>query len=393
MPKVALVIDALPAMGGAEKVLMAAMELFPQAPIYTLVYNRPAFAGTPIAHRQVITSSLERLPLAHTQYRKLLPLMPHMIGSFNLQRYDKVISFSYAVAHGVHTQPGQIHLSYTYTPMRYAWRGFSLNGEQHPGDKILAFLFQSFRRWDSAAVSGVDRFAAVSQWIAHLVKRVYLREAEVIYPPVEVERFSPQAERGDYYVTVARLVAHKRIDLVVEAFNRLKLPLLVAGEGPERSQLERQAQPNIRFLGFQSDQEVAALLNRARGYICAGEEDFGIAMVEAQAAGCPVVAYRKGGGLETVVEGQTGLFFDEPTSEHLCDAVLRCEKQIARFKALHIAAGAQRFNKERFLQEFASFTETIPPIYPQFPLPVSDSFIIASADRRARPSILGKEIS
>ena len=377
----ALVIDALPAMGGAEKVLMAAMELFPRAPIYTLIYNRPAFANTPVAHRQVFTAGLERLPLAQRQYRKLLPLMPYLIGRFDLQRYDRVISFSYAVAHGVRTQPGHIHLTYTYTPMRYAWRGYGLNGEQHPSSKLLPFLLQSFRRWDTAAAARVERFAAVSQWIARLVKDIYQRDASVIYPPVEVERFSPQAERGDYYIIVARLVAHKRIDLVVEAFNRLKLPLLVAGEGPERARLERLAEPNIHFLGFQPDQEIAALLNRARGYICAGEEDFGIAMVEAQAAGCPVVAYRRGGGLETIVEGQTGLFFDEPTSEHLCDAVLRCERQAAGFKALHIAASAQRFNKARFLHEFASFVEMAPlALPPQMPLPVRDPVRTASCE-------------
>ena len=370
---VALVIDALPAIGGAEKVLLAAMELFPHAPIYTLIYNRSAFSNTSLANRQVITSGMERLPMARKQYRMLLPLMPYLIGRFDLQQYHKVISFSYAVAHGVRTLPGQIHLSYTYTPMRYAWRGYGLNGEQKPGNGILPLLFQAFRHWDIGAAARVERFAAVSHWIARLMKNVYRRDATVIYPPVEVERFSHQAKRRNYYVTVARLVAHKRIDLVVEAFNRLKLPLLVVGEGTERHRLEHLAQSNICFLGFQPDQEIAALLNHARGYICAGEEDFGIAMVEAQAAGCPVIAYRRGGSLETIVEGQTGLFFNEQTCENLCEAVLRCEQKINQFDNLNIAANARRFNKERFLHEFSAFVEMKPPsLPPQSPLPVRD---------------------
>jgi glycosyltransferase involved in cell wall biosynthesis len=355
-PKVALVIDALPGIGGTEKVLLNAMELFPEAPIYTLLYNRDAFVDTPLATRQIVTSFIDRLPGAYSQYRKYLPLMPRAIEGFDLRGYDLVLSFSYAVAHGVRIRAGQKHISYTLTPMRYAWGINGRNGAERPHDRILHRLLAEFRRWDLAAVAHVDHIAAISYWIANRIQCAYRQESTVIYPPVEVERFSPHPVRGDYYITVNRLVAHKRVDLMVKAFNRLRLPLLVVGEGPERSRLERLARSNIRFLGFQSDENVANLLGRARAYICAGQEDFGIAIVEAQAAGCPVIAYHMGGALETIVEGQTGLFFDEPNPESLADAVERFESQRQKFQSDQIAASVQSFNKGRFLQEFAAFS-------------------------------------
>ncbi len=352
---IALVIDALPGMGGAEKVLMAVMELLPSAPIYTLVYHRAAFDQTAIAERQVFTSYLDRFPLAHTQYRKFLPLMPHAIEQFDFGQYEKVISFSYAVAHGVLTQPGQTHLSYTFTPMRYAWRHIWLNGQKKSGDVFVAGFFYPFRNWDTDAAIRVGQFASVSRWIRDMVKRVYRRDSTVIYPPVDVERFVPQVPRQDYYITVGRLFAHKRIDLIVDAFNRLKLPLVVVGDGPERVSLERRARSNVRFLGYQPDAITASLLCQARGYVCASEEDFGISMIEAQAAGCPVIAYGLGGALETITEGETGFFFREPSPESLAEAVLRFESQLTGFDPLNISKSAQWFNKRRFLDEFSAF--------------------------------------
>ncbi len=355
-PSVALVVDALPALGGAERVLMTAMQLFPQAPIYTLIYNRDAFRGSPIAERRVITSYIDRLPLAHTQYRKYLPLMPNAIQRFDLSSYDLVISFNYAVAHGVVTRPGQRHLAYTYTPMRYAWRDYGLNGEQQPNARIQAFFLQPFRRWDVASVRHVAQFGAISNWIGGWVKKLYRREPTVIYPPVEVDRFSPCLIRENYYITVSRLVAHKRIDLMVGAFNQLNLPLIIVGDGPERGRLQRIARDNICFPGYRSDREIANLLNRARGYINASEEDFGISMVEAQAAGCPVIAYRKGGALETVQENRSGLFFNESEIDSLSDAVCRFETQYACLDPLQISHGVQKYSSKRFLREFAKFS-------------------------------------
>ncbi|MFZ5920807.1 MAG: glycosyltransferase [Chloroflexota bacterium] len=352
-PKTALVVDALAGMGGAEKVLMAALELFPDAPVYTLLYNPAPFANSPLAARRVISSFIERLPFARAQYRKYLPLMPQAMRGFDLGGYETVLSFSYAVAHGVRVDDGQTHLSYTYTPMRYAWNNLGLDGKPRRPSPLLDWAFRQFRAWDVAAAERVHNFAAVSGWIAKEVRRVYRREARVIHPPVEVERFSPEAERGGCFVTIARLVPHKRVDLLVEAFNCLGLPLLIVGDGPERRSLERRAAPNVRFLGFQPDPVIVQLLNRARGYVCPGEEDFGIAMVEAQAAGCPVIAYGAGGACEIVAENRTGLFFDRLEPESLAAAVERFEA--GRFSSLECAANARRFNKQRFLEEMEDF--------------------------------------
>jgi glycosyltransferase involved in cell wall biosynthesis len=336
---------------------MSAMELVPEAPIYTLVYNQEAFLGTPIAARQVIPSFIEKLPGGRTHYKKYLPLLPRAIEQLDLSRFDLILSFSYAVAHGVRLQNGQKHLTYTFTPMRYAWRNFGINGIEQATYPWTHILFEPFRRWDAKAVTRVERFAAVSGWISDWVKKIYQRESAVIYPPVNVERFSPEKERDDYFITINRLVGHKRVDLMVQAFNRLHLPLLVIGEGPERQKLERMAGSNVQFLGYLPDGAVAKLLSRARAYICAGEEDFGISMIEAQAAGCPVIAYGKGGALETVLEGQTGLFFNEPCFESLVEEVECFSKRTSQFNPVQIAAGVQRFNKQRFLGEFAAFKE------------------------------------
>jgi glycosyltransferase involved in cell wall biosynthesis len=279
--------------------------------------------------------------------------MPLAIRQFDLGAYETIISFSYAVAHGVKIHDGQTHLSYTFTPMRYAWSKMGLDGKPRHSSLVLDWIFRQFREWDKAAASRVHKFAAVSGWIAGWVQQAYQRESCVIYPPVEIERFSLAAERGNYFVTIARLVPHKRVDLLVDAFNCLGFPLLIVGEGPERRRLEERARENVRFLGFQPDSVIDDLLNRARAYICPGAEDFGIAMVEAQAAGCPVIAFGDGGALEIVDENQTGIFFHESAPESLSAAVERFTK--ISISAHDCAANARRFNKKRFLLELEKF--------------------------------------
>jgi len=359
-PSVAFVVDALTLIGGAEKVLMAALAPFPDAPVYCLVYKPQAFAHTPLARHTIIPSYLNRFPWAHTHYRTCLPLMPHAIEHFDLSRFERIVSLSYAVAHGVKTRTGQVHAAYMHTPMRYAWRNYELNGRQQPGHRLLPLLFAPFRRWDRAVSTRVNHFAAVSRWIGQAVETAYRRPARVIYPPVELERFSPHNERSDFYVTVSRLVAHKRVDLIIEAFNRLKLPLVIVGSGPERARLEKLARANIRFAGYQTEEAVAGYLNKARGYICAAEEDFGISLVEAQAAGCPVIAYGSGGALETVMEGQTGLFFRQQTSSSLAETITQVEAHIQNsrspfLKPEQIAASVQHFSQGRFVAEITQF--------------------------------------
>ena len=354
-PRIAFILDALPAIGGGEKTLFAALEVFPQADIFTLVYNRPAFVNSPIASRKIVTSPLDQLPGAQMHHRWLLPLMPSAIERFDLCHYDIVVAFSYAVAHGVRVNNGARQLCYMYTPMRYAWSDLNLDGTHSRKNRLVNLLMEQFRRWDKAAASRVHEFAAISREVAGRIRSAYQRESQVIYPPVEVERFSAHGERRNYFVALSRLVPHKRIDIVIEAFSRLRMPLKIIGDGPRRRQLQRGAASNIEFLGYQSEEAVAHLLGNARGFVCAAEEDFGIAIVEAQAAGCPVIVYRGGGALETVIEGETGLFFDEQSTASLIAAIQQFENTRDCFRKEAMRDNAQRFSKTRFLKAFQEF--------------------------------------
>jgi glycosyltransferase involved in cell wall biosynthesis len=354
-PRIAFVIDALPSLGGGERVLFTALEAFPHADLFTLVYNKAAFTASPIAHHKVNTSFIDRLPLAHKQHRMFLPLMPFAIEQFNLRNYDTVVSFSYAVAHGAQNYNGARHVAYTYTPMRYAWTELNLNGTRSRKNLILDQFMRSFREWDKRAAARVHQFATISKAVSQRIQLAYQREASVIYPPVEIHRFKPAPKREAFYITVTRLVAHKRVDILVQAFSKLNLPLLIIGEGPELPRLKAMAGSNIQFLGYQSDENVAEYLGKARGFVCATEEDFGIAIVEAQAAGCPVIAYGQGGALETVLDEETGSFFDKQTLECLIDAIQRHEKIYSDFCTSELIKNSQRFAKANFIDEFKKF--------------------------------------
>ena len=356
-PRIAFIIDALPSLGGAEKVLFTALEIFPGADIFTLVYNKEAFTNTPLLNRDVKTSFIDHIPYSHRQHRVFLPLMPFAIEQFNLREYEIIISFSYAVAHGVKNFNGAHHISYTFTPMRYAWMDLNLNGRQNPKNPVMNQAMQFFREWDKKAASHVHQFVAISQAVSKRIENAYQREAAIIYPPVDVESFRPAEVREDFYITVTRLVPHKRIDIIVQAFSQLNLPILVIGDGPEMPRLARLAKPNIRFLGYQPDAQVAELLGKARGFVCATEEDFGIAIVEAQAAGCPVIAYGKGGALETVINGKTGVFFSEQSSESLIGALQKFELMYSCFHVPNLIQNSHRFQKNNF---FARFKQLVP---------------------------------
>ena len=354
-PRIAFVIDSLPSVGGGERVLFTALEIFPHADVFTLVYNSQFFTQTPLANKTIGTSFINSLPFAHKHHRLFLPFMPAAIERFNLYNYDTVICFSYAVAHGVMNHNGARHVSYTYTPMRYAWTDINLNGTHTRKNMILNGFMNAFRKWDRQAASRVHAFAAISQAISQRIADAYGRTAPVIYPPVDVDRFHPNKKREDFYITVSRLVPHKRMDIIVQAFAKLNLPLLVIGEGHELARLQNMATSNIKFLGYESDEKVAELLGRARGFVCAAEEDFGIAVVEAQAAGCPVIAYGSGGALETVVDGVTGLFFSEQSVECLIEALSKFEGMASDFNMDVITQNAKKFSKTRFKDEFQKF--------------------------------------
>jgi glycosyltransferase involved in cell wall biosynthesis len=357
-PRIAFVIDALPAIGGGEKVLFTALEIFPTADVFTLIYNQDVFVGTPIANKKVKTSFINTLPFARQYHRLFLPLMPKSIERFDLQKYDLIVSFSYAVAHGVQNFNGARHVSYMYTPMRYAWTDLNLDGTHTRKNLILDELMRAFRNWDKKAASRVHQFATISQTVSKRIADAYHREAPIIYPPVDVERFHPSRQRENFYITISRLVPHKRVDLIVRAFSLLNLPLIVIGVGPELPKLRFMAGPNIQFCGFESDKNIVELLGKARAFVSIAEEDFGIAIVEAQASGCPVITYKGGGALETVISGVTGQFFNEQSSESLIEAIQEFEKQYSCFHVDDLVQNARKYDKARFVSEFQSFVES-----------------------------------
>ena len=360
LPRVALVQDALPFMGGAERVMENTLAIFPEAPIYTLVYRPEQFKGTAIASHAVHTSFIDHLPGAHRNHRRYLPLYPLAIEQLDLRQFDLVLSFSYAAAHGVLTRPDQLHISYTYTPIRQAWHYYqdylTVRGLNHRiagwGARIILHYF---RLWDQLAAQRVDQFIACSHWVERGIWRAYRRLSRVIYPPVEIERYQFDLPREDYYLVVSRLEPHKRVDLILEAFARTKLPLVVVGDGQERNRLSKLATGNIQLLGRLPDQTVADLMGRARGFIMAAEEDYGIAGIEAQAAGCPVIAYASGGALETVLERQTGLFFNEQTVPCLVQAVQEFERIYPQFNVSTMRQQAEQYRVQRFQESLLEY--------------------------------------
>lgn len=356
--KTALVYDWLVTMGGGEKTLSAIQESYP-APIYTLVHNSKKLQGTSFEGREIHTSFLQKLPFAKQHYRAYLPLFPLAIEQFDLSAYDLVISTSHAVSKGVLSHAGQLHLCYCLTPMRYAWdlTHRYLEGVGAFKSAVARASLHYLRNWDVASLSRVDHFAAISHCVAQRIKKVYGKESTVIYPPVDTETIPFCSAKGDYYLTVSRMVPYKRIDLIVEAFSRLPHhKLVVIGEGPEFKKVKSLAKKNVEILGWQSDQTIHQLMSQAKGFIFAAEEDFGIVVVEAQAAGTPVIAFGKGAALETVLPDTSGVFFKEQTVGSLIEAIHNFEKRT--FDPYKIRACAEQFNRQRFTNEFKQFVET-----------------------------------
>lgn len=353
--KTALVYDWLVAMGGGEKTLCAMQEAYP-SPLYTLVHDAKRMKGTSFEGREIHSSWLQKFPFATKLYRYYLPLFPLAIEHFDLGMYDLVISASHAVAKGVLVQPHQLHLCYCFTPMRYAWDLTHYHLSRITGiEKMAAKLFLHYlRHWDIAALNRVDHFAAISRYVARRIKKTYDKEATVIYPPVDTDAFPFSASKDDYYLSVSRLVPYKRIDMIVEAFSSCPdKKLLVVGEGPEMQKIKRLAKKNVEILGWQPQEKVQELMKNAKAFVFAAVEDFGIAAVEAQATGTPVIALGKGGALETVIPHRSGLFFAEATAAHLVGAITEFEKQ--QFDPYLIRTHALTFNRQRFIQEFKQF--------------------------------------
>jgi len=372
---IALVHDWLVTYAGAERVVEQMLALYPDADLYSLF----DFLDESERHgikRTAGTSFIQGLPCSRTRYRTYLPLMPFAIRQFDLSRYDLILSSSHAVAKGVLRTAGQLHICYCHTPMRYAWDlrdQYLKEAGLNAGLKgfLAKLILDRLQVWDAATAEGVDHFIANSRYIADRISRAYGRESTVIYPPVDVESFALSMQKEDYYLAASRFVPYKKMDLIVEAFRSLPdRKLVVIGNGPDFDKVRAKAGRNIVLLGHQSEDALVGALQRARAFVFAAEEDFGILPVEAQACGTPVIAYGKGGAIETVVplpgmtegarsanEKPTGVFFAEQTTESLCAAVRKFEDNREAFDPAAIRRNAERFGRERFLNEFRSFIE------------------------------------
>jgi glycosyltransferase involved in cell wall biosynthesis len=348
-PRVALVHDFLLDLRGAERVFAAICDTWPDADVFTAIYDEEGTEGR-FAHRRPRTSFLQGLrPTART-FRALLPLYPHAIESLDLRGYDIVVSSSSAWAHGVLVDPSAVHVCYCYNPFRYAWseREATLAARPPVVRAGLRLVLNRWRQWDWIAAQRVDRYVAISELTAARVRRYFGRESTILHPPVELDRFRPAdpGEVGDHYLVLAELMAHKRISVAIRAFNALGRPLVVVGDGPEARRLRRLAGPNISFTGRVTDERAAELLRTARALVVTAAEEFGIAAVESLASGRPVIALQNGGVLESVVPGATGAYYPESTPEALAAAVTAFDP--AEIDPQTCVRAAERFGTRRF---------------------------------------------
>jgi glycosyltransferase involved in cell wall biosynthesis len=355
-PKVAIVHYWLVGSGGGENVVKAMLELFPQADVFTLV-ERPDFSISIVPRERLRTSYLQRIPGAARFYRALLPLMPTALENFDLRGYDLIISSESGPAKGILPPLGALHICYCHSPMRYIWDQYH-EYKASTGwlqQLVLSLCITRLRLWDQASSTRVDRFVANSRYVASRIGRYYRREADVIYPPVDVDDFSISETIGDYYLITGRHVSYKRIDLAIEACNALGRKLIITGDGPETSRLRSIAGATISFVGRCSLDDLKRYYAEASAFLMPGEEDFGIAPVEAMASGRPVIAFASGGATETVVDQKTGIFFREQSVESLKDGILAYEARVDTFDPNAIRAHALGFAKSRFMSEFSHF--------------------------------------
>lgn len=350
--RVALVHYWLVGMRGGEKVIEEMCRIWPDADIFTHVHDPSAISDTINKHK-ITTTFVQRLPAARKLYKKYLPVMPMALEALDLSAYDLVISSESGPAKGVLVRPDALHICYCHSPMRYIWDQYPLYSAEAGFVTRACFniLLPMLRLWDASSAARVDHFIASSEFVAGRIGKFYRREAEVIHPPVDIERFSTSSDIRDYYLTFGQLIGYKRFDLAVQAFSKLGKPLIVVGDGDDAHRLKALAAPNVTFLGRQSDAELADLLRHCRALVFPGIEDFGIAPLEAMASGRPVIGYGAGGVLETVVDGMTGRFFYEPTAESLAKVILAFEQEMDNFNSRIIRAHAEKFARGRFANE------------------------------------------
>lgn len=355
--RVALVHDHLTQSGGAERVLEAMQSLYPNAPTFTLLYDKKAMPE--FAHRDIRPSFLQSFPLSLRKPRWYLPLMPTATESHDLSDYDVVLSSSSAFSKGIIPSTDSIHICYCHTPTRYLWMDTHSYVEElaAPGmiKKLLPPLLTSMRTWDKVAADRVDFFLANSETVKRRIQKYYRRESDVLFPPVDVDHFSISTKPKESFLIGGRLVPYKRYDLVIEAFNKIGLPLTVFGSGPDEARLRKMAAKNIKFLGRVSDEERARLFSEAIAFIHPQEEDFGITPVEAMACGTPVIAYKRGGAVETVVDGVTGILFEDQSWQEIADTALHFRRN--QFDPAKIREHAHQFSLQTFHTNLAHYVE------------------------------------
>ncbi|HEX9037102.1 MAG TPA: glycosyltransferase [Ktedonobacterales bacterium] len=362
--RVALVHDWLNQTGGAERMLLAMTRMFPDAPIYTSIYD-PNSVDPAFRSLDVRTSFMQRLPFVKRRHQPFLPLFPLAFEQFDLSGFDLVISDSSAFSKGVITRPDALHINYCHTPMRYAWSFESYVAQERVGGlsrMALAPIMNWLRMWDVTSSARVDYYIANSPAVAARIAKYYRRESVYIPPPVDTTRFAVSRQRSDYFLIISRLIPYKRIDLAVEAFTRLGLPLRIVGSGRDEKRLRAMAGKSVTFLGRLSDEEARAQLAGCRAFIFPGEEDFGIAPVEAQAAGKPVIAYGAGGALATVIPGKTGVFFQQQTPQALANAVSSFRDEW--FDPDAIRRHAEEFDTAQFGKRLMTFIRARAQSYP-----------------------------
>ena len=364
---VGIVADWLVTYAGAERVVKEMIELFPDSDVYSIVDFLSDEARANFNHKKSTTTIIQHLPKAKQKYQTYLPLMPLAIEQIDVSKHDVVLSSSHAVAKGVLTGPDQLHISYVHSPIRYAWdlqHQYLKEAKLDKGLKglLAKYLLHKIRMWDVRTSNGVDYFIANSKFISRRVKKVYGRDADVIYPPVEVERFDFNDNKEDFYLTASRMVPYKRMDLIVEAFaNMPDKRLVVIGDGSEMPKVKKKAASNIEILGYQPDQVLHDYMRRAKAFVFAAEEDFGITPVEAQACGTPVIAYGKGGVLETVrpygISNPTGLFFERQSISSLVETVKKFDKIQNLILPSDCKENSQSFSSDRFKRELNTYIE------------------------------------
>ena len=361
--KKALIHDWFSTYAGAEKCVESFTDIWDDFEIYSLIdFLSGADRDKILKGKRAHTSFIQKLPFAKDKYRNYLPLFPLAIEQFDLSGYDVVLSSSHAVAKGVLTHSNQLHIAYVHTPIRYAWDLYHQYLRESGLDRglkgmLAKYFLHKIRLWDASTANRVDHYLANSRYIARRIQKTYGKPSDVIYPPVDVYKFTLREAKEEFYLTASRMVPYKKIDLIVEAFSQTDKKLLVIGDGPDMAKIKSKADKNVELLGFADDKTMADLMGRAKAFVFAAEEDFGITPVEAQACGTPVICFGRGGARETVRDGESGLYFMEQNTKELLAAVAKFEQNYDKFEPTKIRENSLKFSRARFEAEIKSYVE------------------------------------